>query len=210
MTSAPVVSGAAACTVILNRVTINQHSISGRVVSILRVVEPERLVFTFHWDNRGGLPTPETTITVIFEERDGKTTMHFHQAFFETIEDRDGHNGGWNSSFDRLVDHLDGGALSLQTNQRLKIVSTKGFYEYRAAFTRLRSGDGSDPSCTRASSGLAGVFNPHPKSMPLGELAMHIATLPDLGKRILTEDTFDVTAPNGGRPDLVFESQEKL
>ena len=74
----------------------------------LEVVEPERLVFTFHWDNRGGLPTPETTITVIFEERDGKTTMHFHQAFFETIEDRDGHNGGWNSSFDRLVDHLDG------------------------------------------------------------------------------------------------------
>lgn len=54
------------------------------------------------------------------------------------------------------------------------------------------------------------AFQPHPKSMPLGELAMHVATLPDLGKRILTEDTFDVTAPNGRRPVLIFESQEKL
>jgi uncharacterized protein YndB with AHSA1/START domain len=72
----------------------------------LEVVKPERLVFTFRWDNRDGNPTPETIITVTFEEHDGKTMMHFHQAFFQTAEDRDGHNAGWNSSFDRLVDHL--------------------------------------------------------------------------------------------------------
>jgi uncharacterized protein YndB with AHSA1/START domain len=72
----------------------------------LEVVPPERLVFTFRWDNRDGQPTPETTVTITFEEHDGKTTMHFHQAFFKTAEDRDGHHGGWNSSFDRLDDHL--------------------------------------------------------------------------------------------------------
>jgi len=73
----------------------------------LEVIPPERLVFTFRWDNRGnGLPSPESTVTLIFEERDGKTTMHFHQAFFKTAEDRDGHNFGWNSSFDRLAELL--------------------------------------------------------------------------------------------------------
>jgi uncharacterized protein YndB with AHSA1/START domain len=72
----------------------------------LEVVPEERLVFTFRWDNRDGQPTPETTVTISFEEHNGKTTMHFHQAFFKTAEDHDGHRGGWNSSFDRLEDHL--------------------------------------------------------------------------------------------------------
>lgn len=53
-------------------------------------------------------------------------------------------------------------------------------------------------------------YKPHAKSMPLGELAMHIATLPGLGKLILTEPTLDVTGPNGQRPPLRFESREKL
>jgi uncharacterized damage-inducible protein DinB len=53
-------------------------------------------------------------------------------------------------------------------------------------------------------------FTPHPKSMCLGELAMHVATLPVLGHRILSEPSLDVTGPNGRRPELIFESREKL
>jgi hypothetical protein len=33
--------------------------------------------------------------------------MTFHQAFFVTDKDRDGHMRGWNSSFDKLADYLD-------------------------------------------------------------------------------------------------------
>jgi uncharacterized protein YndB with AHSA1/START domain len=68
----------------------------------LEVVKPERLVFTFGWDGRPDLPRHDTVITLTFEERDGKTLMNFHQGFFATAEDRDGHRGGWNSSFGRL------------------------------------------------------------------------------------------------------------
>jgi hypothetical protein len=32
--------------------------------------------------------------------------MDFHQAFFDSLDMRDGHNTGWNSSFDRLNDYL--------------------------------------------------------------------------------------------------------
>ena len=71
------------------------------------LVPPERLVYTFAWDAQSGLPTRETEITIRFTELDGsRTRMDFHQAFFDTPEQRDGHNEGWNSSFDRLDDLL--------------------------------------------------------------------------------------------------------
>jgi uncharacterized protein YndB with AHSA1/START domain len=70
------------------------------------VVAPERLVYTFQWDESTGLGSHETVVTVTFEEHDGKTTMNFHQAFFVTEKSRDGHIRGWNSSFDKLADYL--------------------------------------------------------------------------------------------------------
>lgn len=71
------------------------------------VVEPERIVYTFKWEeNPGLLSNVETVVTVTFEENDGKTTMNFHQAFFVTSADRDGHMRGWNSCLDKLSDYL--------------------------------------------------------------------------------------------------------
>ncbi|QBR71840.1 polyketide cyclase [Beijerinckiaceae bacterium] len=66
---------------------------------------PERLVFTFAWDEEGerGL---ETLVTVTFSDQNGKTQMTFHHAPFQSIEERDGHQGGWTSTFDRLADYL--------------------------------------------------------------------------------------------------------
>ena len=66
------------------------------------VAAPERLVFTFAWDDDDGRPGKETLVTITFAEHEGKTKMTFHQAPFESVERRDGHRGGWNSSFDRL------------------------------------------------------------------------------------------------------------
>jgi uncharacterized protein YndB with AHSA1/START domain len=72
------------------------------------VVEPERLVYTFKWEDNPGLSSNvETVVTVTFEENGGKTTMNFRQAFFVTSGDRDGHVRGWNSCFDKLQDYLD-------------------------------------------------------------------------------------------------------
>jgi uncharacterized protein YndB with AHSA1/START domain len=69
------------------------------------VVPPERLVFTFSWEEEGerGL---ETLVTVTFADEGGKTRMTFHHAPFQTVAERDGHGYGWNSTFDRLVEHL--------------------------------------------------------------------------------------------------------
>lgn len=69
------------------------------------VAPPHRLVFTFAWDEEGerGL---ETLVTVAFAEQNGKTLMTFRHAPFQSIAERDGHQGGWTSTFDRLADYL--------------------------------------------------------------------------------------------------------
>ena len=81
---------------------------------ILRQIDPPRLlVYTYAWESRASVgllddgDPHETTITVRLEEQDGKTTMHFHQAFFATVAERDGHNGGWSSSFERLEEFVN-------------------------------------------------------------------------------------------------------
>jgi hypothetical protein len=43
-------------------------------------------------------------------------------------------------------------------------------------------------------------FSPHPKSMPLGKLATHVASLPFLGSVALTTPEFDVTGPMPAHP----------
>jgi uncharacterized protein YndB with AHSA1/START domain len=70
------------------------------------VVAPERLVFTFAWDEEGerGL---ETLVTVTFADEGGKTRMTFRQVPFQSVAERDGHSWGWNSTFGRLVAVLE-------------------------------------------------------------------------------------------------------
>lgn len=69
------------------------------------VVAPERLVFTFSWDEEGerGL---ETLVSVTFADQGEKTLMTFRQIPFQSAEERDGHRGGWSSAFDRFDEQL--------------------------------------------------------------------------------------------------------
>jgi uncharacterized protein YndB with AHSA1/START domain len=79
--------------------------------TVLEMRPPELLVFTFAWDDRShvGLePSPykENTVTIRLEEMGSKTVMHFTQGPFAFESERNGHTGGWNSSFDKLNDFL--------------------------------------------------------------------------------------------------------
>jgi uncharacterized protein YndB with AHSA1/START domain len=65
------------------------------------IVQDERLVFTFTWENEGPSAGLETLVTITFEERDGKTVQTFHQAPFRNVERRNSHVGGWNEAFDK-------------------------------------------------------------------------------------------------------------
>jgi uncharacterized protein YndB with AHSA1/START domain len=70
------------------------------------VVPPERLVFTFAWEDEGERGI-ETIVTLTFAEEAGKTRMTLHQAPFLSVAERDGHSEGWNSAFDRLQELVE-------------------------------------------------------------------------------------------------------
>jgi uncharacterized protein YndB with AHSA1/START domain len=70
------------------------------------VVEPERLAFTWAWEDIDGKPGHETLVTVDFVEQDAGTRLVVHQAVFESDNARDRHHEGWSSGLDRLADYL--------------------------------------------------------------------------------------------------------
>jgi uncharacterized protein YndB with AHSA1/START domain len=70
------------------------------------IVENEKLVYTWAWEDDAGKPGHETLITIDFVDEGEQTRMHFRQGPFESAEDRESHDGGWNECFDKLDEHL--------------------------------------------------------------------------------------------------------
>lgn len=70
------------------------------------VVEPERLVCTWAWEDAEGTPGHETLLTVSFAEQGARTKLTLHQAVFESVTARDAHQEGWTSGLDRLAEFL--------------------------------------------------------------------------------------------------------
>ncbi len=69
------------------------------------VLEPERLVFTFTWEEEGERGV-ENLVTITLEDLGGKTRLTLHQVPFQSDAERDGHGEGWSSTFGRLADYL--------------------------------------------------------------------------------------------------------
>jgi uncharacterized protein YndB with AHSA1/START domain len=67
---------------------------------------PERVSYTFAWDDDNGSPGIETLVTLEFTDLGDKTRLTFRQTGFTSDGERDGHRGGWNSSFDRFEEYL--------------------------------------------------------------------------------------------------------
>ena len=76
---------------------LGQHGVIGQISP------PRRFAFTQQWENE---TSPETTVTIDLAEREGRTTMRFHQGDFDSVESRDSHEDGWSQSFDRLERYL--------------------------------------------------------------------------------------------------------
>jgi uncharacterized protein YndB with AHSA1/START domain len=76
------------------------HRVRG---TYLEVNEPERLAFTWAWEDENGQPKHQTQVTLTFEEVVGKTRLTLHQAVFESETARDAHGVGWSQSLERLA-----------------------------------------------------------------------------------------------------------
>jgi len=72
------------------------------------IVAPERLVFTFAWEDAEGKPGHQTLVTVTLADRGGQTELTLRQAVFETVAARDDHRRGWTSTLQRFAEYLAG------------------------------------------------------------------------------------------------------
>ena len=65
------------------------------------IAPPRRLVFTWGWEIDGGRGH-ETVVDLTFEATPEGTRMRLVQRVFQSVEQRDMHDMGWNSSFNDL------------------------------------------------------------------------------------------------------------
>jgi uncharacterized protein YndB with AHSA1/START domain len=76
------------------------------------IIEPERLVFAYAFEDEAGVRGHETIVTVTFADLGGKTSLTVHQAIFESVEVRDDHIRGWGEALER------GAAYAVERAQR--------------------------------------------------------------------------------------------
>jgi uncharacterized protein YndB with AHSA1/START domain len=76
----------------------------------LEVRPPERLVYTWAWDNDPALgePSGDTRVTVEFRDRGKETELVLTHERFQTAKARDEHNTGWIECLDRLSKVAEG------------------------------------------------------------------------------------------------------
>ncbi len=70
------------------------------------IVPPERIVFTFAWEDEHGKPGHELLTTVTFTEHGSGTQLTLRQEGFENIERRNSHGEGWTSCFERFAEYV--------------------------------------------------------------------------------------------------------
>jgi uncharacterized protein YndB with AHSA1/START domain len=72
------------------------------------LVAPERLVFSWAWEDEAGRPRHETVVAITFRAVGDKTEMTLRHEWFESKEARDNHDHGWSGSFGKLAEVLAG------------------------------------------------------------------------------------------------------
>jgi uncharacterized protein YndB with AHSA1/START domain len=70
------------------------------------VVRPERLAFTYAFEDDAGQPGHQTLVTLTFADERGKTRLTLQQATFDTVLNRDDHVRGWTEALDHLAAYI--------------------------------------------------------------------------------------------------------
>jgi uncharacterized protein YndB with AHSA1/START domain len=70
------------------------------------IVRPERIVFTYAFEDHAGRPLHQTLVTVTFADEGGRTRLTLRQAVFETVSARDDHVRGWTEALQHLEEYL--------------------------------------------------------------------------------------------------------
>ena len=87
-------------------VMVSDHDPGDRHVAFgtyLEITPPERIVQEHQWRRPDGGASPRTVVTVEFQDEGDHTRLTLTQTGFDSAASRDGHEGGWASTLDRLA-----------------------------------------------------------------------------------------------------------
>ena len=91
---------------------IVMHLASGEIHTVQgvyrEVVPPERLVFSWAWEDEAGRAGHGTVVAVTLRAVGDQTELTLRHQRFENREARDNHDHGWTGSFDKLGEVLAG------------------------------------------------------------------------------------------------------
>ena len=73
---------------------------------IRELVVPERLVFTYAFEDAAGNRGHETLVTVLFADEGAKTRLTLHQAVFDTDKAVADHVWGWGQALDDFAEYV--------------------------------------------------------------------------------------------------------
>jgi uncharacterized protein YndB with AHSA1/START domain len=91
------------------RIEMHQEKAVYPVSGVYREVSaPERLIYSWAWEQPDGKLGHETLVTVTLKALGGKTELTLRHEIFESKESADNHGIGWAGSFDKLADVLAG------------------------------------------------------------------------------------------------------
>jgi uncharacterized protein YndB with AHSA1/START domain len=70
------------------------------------VRKPERLTFTYAFEDGTGQPSHQMVVTLTFSDHGGRTRLTLHQAVFESVAARNDHDRGWTEALGNLAEYL--------------------------------------------------------------------------------------------------------
>lgn len=73
---------------------------------VYREVTPDRIVFSYAWEDADGKPGHEMQVTITLEDIGTRTRMTLRQTGFAAISERDSHRAGWTSCTQRFAEYL--------------------------------------------------------------------------------------------------------
>ena len=87
------------------QILVNSEMVRDHFATYLKI-SPDRIVFTWAWDEDDPALVNESQVTLEFFERDGKTDLVLTHERLRNAESRDGHTDGWTAILENLDEVL--------------------------------------------------------------------------------------------------------
>ena len=101
------------------------------------VIPGEKLVYTWNWEFKDGLPQESYLLTIVFEENENGSILHVKQDEFQDEEVAKPHKDAWRRALDGLKSYLQGASETTQSSDQANLKSDEGMSDRSGGYNEL-------------------------------------------------------------------------